>query len=263
MNKLIFTGISEPNVLQPITSASFDFLQWSISAQDAALAQAGYGPHQSTLSAKFLGTGGRIQSGNFQGGFFYGGAFMPELYYVEPCNGATSFVNPPVIKPSHGWATSGGSWPNIVQADPVTFTDGVARNVHSIQRWVMVDEVLGSSGGYYSNFLHGGTSATTIVATGSWTGSTYALLNNDTGVVTFQALGGIASILTGTATLGTLPVGYRPTTAKSIPVTVLDDSTYKAGVLTVSTAGVVTVVGTYTGTLNRGVYLDGVSIYIG
>lgn len=137
MNR-IYTGfVSDPNIQQPFTAKSLDFLQDSI--KEAVKANA-YGKIGNSLAGYQQVTGGAIISGcNYSGSgnTIYNGFILwqDELFYFPGAMGLLAYTNVPVVVLDET---------NDASIDPVEFSDNVFRSVHKIRRLKVVDQVSGS-----------------------------------------------------------------------------------------------------------------------
>ncbi len=132
MNRIKTTDVVDPSIQQPLTTKSLDFLQDANKETTLALATAFIGDnYDSTLP--YILTGLDIYGTHqyHEGYVLYGG----EVYYSAGKSGTTAFSNMPVMTITTT---------NDSIADPVTFTDGVARNVHNVRRMVLSDAVSGT-----------------------------------------------------------------------------------------------------------------------
>lgn len=259
MNRIITSAVTDPTIQLPFTTKSLDFLQNRIEETDITVALRYYAPNQSTI-APIAYLNGLRRSGNIiSSGYFFGGAFNPRTYYCEGAD-VSGFFNPPLVAPVFSYATSASTYPNNIVADPVTYTDNIARNSHEIQHYKIVDQPVGVAGAYlYSVFQFHGYSSTTVSTTGSWTGTCSALVDTSIGMVHLK---GTLSIL-GSGSIGALPPGFRPSSLKTIPCVYVDDGTYKPAPFNIDTSGNITFTSSLTGSSQKGVFLDGISFYMG
>jgi hypothetical protein len=142
MNKIITTSISDPLIQQPFTGRSLDFIQDSTKELTTlALARALVGEYYDSSKAYIIR--GLIGTGNtYSEGWIL---WNDELYYSPGKSTATAFVNVPVMTLTVT---------NDAIADPITFTDGVPRNVHNVRRMVLSDAVSGTGTFDLSNAIY-------------------------------------------------------------------------------------------------------------
>lgn len=164
MNTILTSSILDPNVQQPFTGKSLTFLQNSYTNIFSSIGQSIVGDRN------YSGLGFYVISGLrntgvapayviSEGWIFYDG----QMYYCSGYSGTP--VNDVIGTITYAYDTS---------IDPVTFTDGIGRNVHRVQTIVLSDGVSGSSDldydalefsqdQFYRNFAQGsysGSSAT-------------------------------------------------------------------------------------------------------
>lgn len=167
MNR-IYTGfVSDPNIQQPFTAKSLDFVQDSVKEQVKAVC---YGKIGGSLAGYQQVTGGAIISGcNYSGSgnTIYNGFILwqDELYYFPGAMGLLSYTNVPVVVLDEY---------NDVSIDPVEFSDNVFRSVHKVRRLKVVDQVSGS-GLFDLSKLQGVIKETTVVGTATTTTSATAV----------------------------------------------------------------------------------------
>jgi len=129
MNKIDTGFVVDPSILQPFTSRSLKFLQDA--DKDMITGVCMYIVGDSYDTAKGYVLSGLTNAGNiyFTGYIFYNG----ELYY---CSGAdiTGYANPARLLVD---VTNDGV------ADPLTFSDGIARNVHNVRKLKIQDVAAG------------------------------------------------------------------------------------------------------------------------
>jgi hypothetical protein len=134
MKTILTTSISDPTIQQPFTGKSLTFLQDNLADVAEGISKFLVGDRSYNTSDFFVISGLR-DTGTppvyaiAEGWIFYNG----ELYY---CSGyAGNPANDVIGTITTAYDTS---------IDPVTFTDGVARNVHQVKTIVLSDGVLGS-----------------------------------------------------------------------------------------------------------------------
>ena len=161
MNR-IYTGfVSDPNIQQPFTAKSLDFLQDSI--KEAVKANC-YGKIGGSLAGYQQITGGAIIFGcNYSGSgnTIYNGFILwqDELFYFPGAMGLLVYSNVPVVVLDET---------NDASIDPVEFSDNVFRSVHKIRRLKVVDQVSGS-GLFDLSKLQGVIKATELTGTSTTT----------------------------------------------------------------------------------------------
>lgn len=143
MRKLI-TSFIGPNVAQPIKQGTLDHLQLAYQEAINALGRMGIGQDYDPTKVYVLyGCENTNTAPNYDinaGAIFYGG----EIYLLD----AVSFV---AADTAVGTITT--SYFASAIADPVTFTDGVAHNVHEIKKMVVADAVSGSGTADYDDWV--------------------------------------------------------------------------------------------------------------
>lgn len=166
MNTILTSSILDPNVQQPFTGKSLTFLQNSYTNIFSSIGKSIVGDRN------YSGLGFYVISGLrntgvapayiiSEGWIFYDG----QMYYCAGYSGTP--VNDVIGTITTAYDTS---------IDPVTFTDGIGRNVHRVQTIVLSDGVSGSSDldydalkfsqdQFYRNFAQGRYSSTTATGT--------------------------------------------------------------------------------------------------
>jgi hypothetical protein len=256
MNRIITTGVTEPNILQPFTVKSLDFLQNTYAGILNAFAGSMYGNHQSTFYPIAF-TQSDASANIIPDFYFFGGGLNAEIFLAKGAD-TTGFAGI-IMAPDFTWDTTG-----TTSADPLTYTDGVARNTHRVRQYKIVNGTVLSGGCYqYTDLVRGWENTTfnfgTIAASAPWTGTCSYIRYNHTGRVELK---GLLSTLGGGSMASALPAGFRPTAQKKISVTFKDDATYKSGLLIIGTDGVITFDANMSGSA-QGVHLDGASFYLG
>lgn len=169
MRKLI-TSFIGPNVAQPIKQGTLDHLQLAYQEAINALGRMGIGQDYDPTKVYVLyGCENTNTAPNYDinaGAIFYGG----EIYLLD----AVSFV---AADTAVGTITT--SYFASAIADPVTFTDGVAHNVHEIKKMVVADAVSGSGTADYDDWVSSEwkVSTSTAGATVGVSTGTYSFMN--------------------------------------------------------------------------------------
>lgn len=132
MNKIITSNILDPTIQQPFTGNSLEFLQNATkeSILGVILSQIG-DSYDSTKAYVLLGLY-PYGTNQYKDGYIL---WNGEIWYSTGKTSTTAFANVAVMNET---ITNDGT------ADPVTFTDGVSRNVHNVRRLVLSDAVSGS-----------------------------------------------------------------------------------------------------------------------
>lgn len=166
--------------------------------------------------------------------------------------------------PAATFTTTGGQVPILTQSlvytsdaqhDPVPFTDGVSRNVHSEYKMIISAGTAGSGTKDWSSVIYVNplVAQTLTVTHVKW--STYSWLKYQKDVSGFVSLQGSLSCITGGATndqIAQLPANYRPTSTLLFPATKRNNSggLYEPCVLSIDTSGYVSVYGVNTALAN-------------
>lgn len=242
----------DPTVLQPFPTTSLNFLQEAERKNLTNICLNFLGPLHGTAQPIVLW--GLTKSGNFinEGAFFDNGNYTanPEIFHV---NGASTvgFINPPVLSAVSTFDTT---------IDPIVFYDGSVRSVHQVKTFAVVDSPNTGSTILYSDMQFLNFSSATVSTGGGWTGSCTVRYNNKTGTV---HLGGVLDILNPSGTIGTIPVGMRPSANKKFGTNFKDDSQWeKSGMINISTAGVISFDVNWGGSSVRACSFDGLSYLI-
>ncbi len=137
MNNIKTSDIVDPSIQQPFTGPSLAFLQAAYTESIYGLAVGIVGDN---MEAQQQGGAGVVVSGcvrqGFMGDVISGGyvLYNNELFYMNLQVGMNSYTDVPVVILS---ASQGAN-------DPVTFSDGIARNVHNVRQLVIVDQPSGT-----------------------------------------------------------------------------------------------------------------------
>jgi hypothetical protein len=193
MKRIITTSVVDPSIQQPFTTKSLDFLQDNLALFADSIARA-LAPYEYDNGDPIALSGCEVTLGSpntYFNGFVY---WNNELFAFD---GNTATI------------TTTASFKIVVTndatADPLTFTDGIARNVHNIRKLVAIDTSAGGGAFLYSDLKfvakwkktdYAGGVAT---ATGETTLNTIAASQNGSNVVfRFNCYGQITG--TGTST---------------------------------------------------------------
>jgi hypothetical protein len=166
MNTILTSSISDPNIQQPFTGKSLTFLQNSYTNIFDSVCKSIIGDRNYS-GLGFYAISGLRNTGTPpayvipEGWIFYDG----QMYYCSGYSGTP--VNDVIGTITVTYDTS---------IDPVTFTDGIARNVHRIQTIVLSDGVSGSADfdyddldfaqdSFYRKFAQGAYSGTSATGT--------------------------------------------------------------------------------------------------
>lgn len=255
MNKIITTFVSDPTIEQPFTASSLDFLQDANKNIFAGIARALAGDE---IYAQFTVLQGLVAygTGNYTDGYVY---LSGEIFYCAGKSNNVAFVNVPVLTTTIT---------NDPTADPLTFTDGNARNVHNVRNLVLSDAVSGSgtidlSDLYYIQTLDKQWVTPTYL--NSWIASTvsegtkYSLTKNK---VVFK--GGMKRATESAATMFTVGAAYVPTVTRHVPCTILVGAVYIPATLIIaaSTGNVSVAHNAGSGVDITYLFMDGTGYYI-
>lgn len=259
MKQIDTTQIVEPNILQPFTGRSLKFLQGILTDTLIGLFRGLIGSTYNTSVPYAIQGLGFTGSVSLPTAVFTGWIFFNDELYQCLGNG-TPFAVGPVFNVS------------ITQdptADPLLFTDGNNRNVHNIRNLAVTDATPGSglfnlsdvvyfqdSDIFNASVINGWTNFVTV----KYFKDRFGKMNID-GVIT-GAVGVPSSVI-----MFVLPVGFRPTTQKIIPV-VWDDSGSSPrthpGIVRVNTNGNVEFLSVNDPQIGTQIiYLAGISFYLG
>lgn len=138
MNKIITTSVVDPSIQQPFTTKSLDFLQKKeqlfADAMARCLATYSFDNGDPIVLAGCERTTGSPNT------YFYGYVYWNnEIFAFDGGNATITTTD------SFKLAVT-----NDPTADPVTFTDGIARNVHNLRKLVPVDTSVGGTAFLYS-----------------------------------------------------------------------------------------------------------------
>ena len=133
MNTIKTNSILDPNIQQPFTGPSLEFLQ----ARAVEIAQAyAWNVMGDSLFWYKTSNAGVIISGatktgggnTIMAGYIF---FRGELYFFSGGTGLLSYTNPPVVVPDTTYDPS---------IDPVEFSDNIFRSVHQVRRLKLADQ---------------------------------------------------------------------------------------------------------------------------
>lgn len=161
MNTILTSSISDPNIQQPFTGKSLQFLQNSYTNLFDSVCKSIIGDRNYS-GLGFYAISGLRNTGTPpayvipEGWIFYDG----QMYYCAGYSGTP--VNDVIGTITVTYDTS---------IDPVTFTDGIARNVHRIQTIVLSDGVSGSADFDYDDLDFAQDSFYRTFAQGAYSGS--------------------------------------------------------------------------------------------
>lgn len=196
-NKILTNSITDPTILQPWTGPELEYLQNGIIEQIAGLASG-------MIGSSYTGsTGFRIYglesygTNQYKDGYlFYNG----ELFYSSGKTSTSAFTGSPVFV----LTTTNDS-----TVDPLTFSDGVQRNVTNTRRMNLVDAVSGTGTFDYSSLVGFKESITLLNSFTSLATPTYRMgLNGDVHISGIIVPPGVQTHF------GTLPAKYWPTITK-------------------------------------------------
>ena len=261
MKNLLTNSIST-TVGFPVKSGTLDFLQTASSEMLNALARSIIGRDFSTSVPYALYGCNNTGSGSSyvieEGAILWGGV----LYLVPAVSFTLTGGNSVYVSKSTSYVTSS-------VADPVTFTDGVARNVHADTKMSVYQSAMSPSptqGFSYSSLVL--IWEMEYITVSSYISTYYAsgiakYKKNKDGLV---SLSGTVTLTTNTSTFETLfslDVNYLPTSNIRIPVLMLNGSTVTIGSILIDISTQHFWVKSATGANLSGVtiYLDGISFY--
>lgn len=261
MNRINTGYVVDPNIQQPWTTKSLDFLQNTVNTMSTVLAKTFY-PGEASSYILYGCEAVNVSGSTWD--IFAGYIFTQpnyEVAYVAPVNNIVLGTGDTIVLTR--------TVSNDGTADPLTFSDGIPRNVHNVISYVPSAGVSGSSDINYFELLNaqnkkmdwntvGNDGGATAYSTG-WTGSSGQLqytINQD-GMVTLRGF----AIADGTAAnqVFFLPSGFRPTRLTEMPI-MFHSTPGTPLAIKVLTTGEVTVYGT---SITNGdiITLDGVNFY--
>jgi hypothetical protein len=250
--KKINTGfIVDPSITQPFNSGSLDFLQdWIQEGLEAAV--------RSIVGLDYLtGTPYAV----------FGLEYTGSVNTPSIVNNGIIYRGGQLYRAIGGGPISTGAVFNIAttSAGSIEFTDGVVRNPLDTTNATLADQTLGTGTFNLSDvvYLQVGTKvslATTATLINSYTGTLKYFKDNE-GFVRFQGSVNIVEPR-GSTNFFTLPVGFRPTNNKVFAAITQNSSLYP-GLITITSAGVMTFNSSSPGSGSTTVYLDGIEFNVG
>ena len=253
MKNLLTNSIST-TVGFPVKSGTLDFLQTASSEMLNALGRSIIGKDFSTSTPYALY--GCNNTGSGSSYVIEAGAILWDgvLYLVPAVSFTLTGGNSVFVSKSTSYVTSS-------VADPVTFTDGVARNVHAdtIMNVYQSALVPSPTAGFSYGSLEYAVQPFKTIATYSGVISSlnFSYKRNRDGLVVCSGDMAFTSGASANELVFTLPVGYRPSTAILMPIVINN----ALGSVQISTAGAVTI-NAYSGTLAiKTAYLGSISFY--
>jgi hypothetical protein len=253
MKNLLTNSIST-SVGFPVKSGTLDFLQTASSEMLNALGRSIIGKDFSTSIPYALY--GCNNTGSGSSYVIEAGAILWDgvLYLVPAVSFTLTGGNSVYVATSTTYVTS-------AVADPVTFTDGVARSVHADTKMSVYQSALApspSAGFAYSTLEYAVQPFKNISSYSATISSlNFSYKRNRDGLVVCSGDMLFTSGASATEIVFTLPVGYRPSTTILIAIVIQG----ALGCVQISTSGVVTI-NAYTGTLaSKNAYLGSFSFY--
>jgi hypothetical protein len=255
--KNLLTNSITTSVGFPVKSGTLDFLQTASSEMLIAIARSIVGKGYSASTPYALYGCNNTGSGSSyvieEGAILWNGV----LYLVPAVTFTLTGGNSVYVITSTSYVTSS-------VADPVTFTDGVARSVHADTKMSVYQNALAPSptagfsysGLKYLNQISDTLSLTTNFSVYSGLTPKVSLSNN---IVTFSGV-----ILIGNPTLpetiATLTSNYYPSSTKYITATLIDSTgQFITAILKISTSGVLSLEDTSALYGGYNIYLDGLN----
>jgi hypothetical protein len=257
MKNLLTNSIST-SVGFPVKSGTLDFLQTASSEMLIAIARSIVGKGYSASTPYALYGCNNTGSGSSyvieEGAILWNGV----LYLVPAVTFTLTGGNSVYVITSTSYVTSS-------VADPVTFTDGVARSVHSDTKMSVYQSALAPSptvgfaysGLKYLNQISDTLSLTTNFSVYSGLTPKVSLSNY---VVTFSGMITIGFGAVLPETIATLPSNYYPSSTKYIITTATDNTgQFITAILKISTSGVLSLEDTSALYGGYNIYLDGLN----
>ncbi len=244
MKKIDITQIVSPASKQPFTANSLDFLQKGNKEMISAICLniiSNNGLTYSGTTPYLITNGNLISPLSSDGAIFYGG----ELYIMLENTGLTYAVIDTTPDTS---------------ADPLTFTDGINKNVHNNRYLDFTNTATGSLFAVANIVNVTGTNTTTLTFLNSWTASESVLVyKSKSNKIEFK--GSISKSTTSGGIMFNLPTEYRPSVQRNIPITILQSSTVIQNVLIVETLGNCYLLNTPSATSTLAI-LNGINFYL-
>ena len=142
MNTIKTNSILDPTIQQPFTGRSLAFLQNANKDAMLGLAQGIIGPNYNISNPYILNGVMPYGTNQYTKGYFL---WNGEVFYCSGKPTTTAFAHIPVLVIVD---TPDGT------ADPLTFTDSVGRNVHSIRTLEIKDQLTGTGEFDYSSAIN-------------------------------------------------------------------------------------------------------------
>jgi len=264
MNRIDTSQVVDPAIQQPWTTKSLNFLQDSINGTLGNVIHGlGYAQTDATLPIVVWG-----MSKNYlnivSAGAFYGGSNRQEVFTYPGGTDITGMVTPTLVP----------DFSNDMSVDPVIFSDGFPRNVHTIRKYKIVDigsGTLPANSYKYNDFqwpnlpMNGFTIP--YNGTASWNGAVKCIKVNN-----IVYLGGWLDCVITTSSgrrpalpsCG-IPAAFAPGTAKYFSVPYFDPAgNFLSTIFQISTTGAFSIPGGLQADLPLGAsnfYFDGISYY--
>lgn len=127
MNKIITSYVVDPSIQQPLTAPSLEFLQNSTKEMILGLSRSIVGDNYSSATTYVLQGLQTYGTNQYTDGYIL---YSGETYYCLGKTSTTAFSATPVIN---------FSFTDDSVADPLVFSDGIARNVHNVRAMVLTD----------------------------------------------------------------------------------------------------------------------------
>jgi hypothetical protein len=256
--KNLLTNSITTSVGFPVKSGTLDFLQTASSEMLNVLGRSIIGKDFSTGTPYALYGCNNTGSGSSyiiqEGAILWNGV----LYLVPAVSFTLSGGNSVYVITSTSYVTSS-------VADPVTFTDGVARNVHADIKMSVYQSALApspSAGFAYSGLKYLNQISDTLSLTTNFSvyGSLTPKVSLSNYIVTFS---GVITIGVGASipeTIATLSSNYYPSSTKYITATLIDNTgQFIMAILKISTSGVLSLEDTSALYGGYNIYLDGLN----
>lgn len=256
MKNLLTNSIST-TVGFPVKSGTLDFLQTASSEMLIALGRSIIGRDYSTSIPYALYGCNNTGSGSSyviqEGAILWGGV----LYLVPAVSFTLTGGNSVYVIGSTSYVTSS-------VADPVTFTDGVPRNVHADTKMSVYQSAVApspSAGFSYFSLAYINQQSQTLTLTTNfsvYSGLTPKVKISNSDVI-FSGVITIGSGITIPETISTLPSNLIPSSKKYFSIVIEDAGQFLMGLLSISTSGVLTLENASGSVGTRKIYLDGLN----
>ncbi|MES2382613.1 MAG: hypothetical protein V4538_16310 [Bacteroidota bacterium] len=222
MKIIITTDILDPSIQQPFTGKSLDFLQDANKEIHLGLAISLIGNSYDISKAYILNGIVPYGTNQYTAGFIL---WNEEIYYCPGKTTTTAFANVAIFTITIT---------NDSIADPLVFSDNISRNVHKVRRLILSDGVSGSGTFDLLDAIYINT---------DWIANDSSTSYRREGGTVFLSgpAGNVGTSMGNGATSFTLPIGFRPTTTKTVRgVLFFDEQLVKgAGILTINTNGTI------------------------